>query len=80
MQLNLVWHLSGLSQIAENHVQTGVVSCKRHSSPAVVKMLPLTDLKPTDDSCVYSTLLFVSDQAKKLKMLTACITFDQPLC
>ena len=41
--------------------------------------LPLIDLKSTDETCIYSTLSFVQDQAKKLNIITPCITFDQPL-
>ena len=37
------------------------------------------DLNPTDENCIYSTLLFVIDQAKILTVQTPSITFDQPL-
>ena len=41
--------------------------------------LPIIDLKPTKEECVYSTLLFIQEQAKILDIATPCITFDQPL-
>jgi len=41
-------------------------------------MLPLIDMKPRDETCTYTTLLFVDSQAKKLHMPAACITLDQP--
>ena len=41
--------------------------------------LPIIDLDPTNTSCIYSTLLFVIEHAKKMKIPTASITFDQPL-
>ena len=41
--------------------------------------LPIIDLNPTDETCIYSTLIFVSNQAGKLNIPTPCITFDQPL-
>ena len=36
-------------------------------------------MKPTDPTCIYSTLLFVIDQATKLGIDTPSITFDQQL-
>ena len=44
-----------------------------------IQFLPIIDLNPTDESCIYSTLLFVIDQAKILNVQTPSITFDQPL-
>ena len=46
---------------------------------SIIKMLPIIDLKPTDPTCIYSTLLFVIDQAAKLGIDTPSITFDQHL-
>ena len=46
---------------------------------STIKMLPIIDLKPTDPTCIYSTLLFVIDQAAKLGIDTPSITFDQHL-
>lgn len=40
--------------------------------------LPMIDLDPSDKTCIYSTLLFVSEQAKRYHV-TLVITFDQPL-
>ena len=44
-----------------------------------VSFLSIIDLDPNDKSCIYSMLLFVSEQAKSLMVPTPCITFDQPL-
>lgn len=41
-------------------VQTG-----EHPGKASVLFLPLINLDPTDMSCVYSTLIFLTDQAEK---------------
>lgn len=43
-----------------------------------IMFLPMIDLDPSDKMCIYSTLLFVSDQAKCYH-ITPVITFDQPL-
>ena len=44
-----------------------------------IKLLPIIDLNPSDENCIFSTLLFIIDQAKKFKVETPCVTFDQPL-
>ena len=41
--------------------------------------LPIIDLKPTDENCIYSTLLFIIEQAKNVSVDVPCVTFDQPL-
>ena len=46
---------------------------------ASVKFLCIIDLNSSDETCIFSTLLFVLEQAKKLNIPTPCITFDQPL-
>ncbi len=40
--------------------------------------LPIIDMNPTDVSCIYSTLLFVSEHAHRHNV-KPIITFDQPL-
>lgn len=42
-------------------------------------LLPITDCDPSDETCVYSTLLYIQWQAERLNIQTLCITFDQPL-
>ena len=44
-----------------------------------MKFLPIIDLSSSDETCLYSTLLFIKDEAKKKKIEVPCITFDQPL-
>ena len=46
---------------------------------ASIKFLPIIDMNPSDETCIYSTLQFVMSQADKLGISTPCITFDQPL-
>ena len=41
--------------------------------------LPIIELNPTKEKGIYSTLLFIQEQAKILNIVTPCITFDQPL-
>src|SRR6266536_1347441 len=42
-------------------------------------MLSILDFNPSDDDCIYSTLVFVSSQARVHNIPTPNITFDQPL-
>ena len=46
---------------------------------ASVLLLPIIDLPPRDLTCIFSTLLFIQDQAKKMNISEPCVTFDQPL-
>lgn len=67
----------------EVHVLTGPVTCSvvgdEHSGVSSVEMLAIVDLSPSDNSCMYSTLLSVIEQARSLGQVTTCTTFDQPL-
>ena len=49
-----------------------------HPGKATVVFLPMIDLDPSSMTCIYSTLIFLSDQARK-QHVTPVITFDQPL-
>ena len=52
---------------------------KINSPKSTFTMLPLIDLNPIDESCIYSTLIHTINQAKYLNIETPCVTFDQPL-
>lgn len=45
---------------------------------SVIYFLPMIDMSPNDPNCVYSTLWFVCNQAKRYNV-TPVVTFDQPL-
>lgn len=49
-----------------------------HPGKASVIFLPMIDLSASDDTCVYSTLMFIADQAKR-HGFAPVVTFDQPL-
>ena len=55
------------------------ISKGAYPGQSVINMLPIIDLDPTNMSCIYSTLTFISTQAKKLSIITPVATFDQPL-
>ena len=50
-----------------------------HPGKSMFSFLPIINLSPSDESCIFSTLLFVQDQARQIDIPTPCITFDQPL-
>lgn len=53
--------------------------CKgNHPGQSSIMFLPMIDLDPSDLTCIYSTLVFVSEQAKRYHA-TPVITFDQSL-
>ena len=49
-----------------------------HPGKASVMFLPIIDMNPTDSTCIYSTLIFISDHARR-HGVTPILTFDQPL-
>ena len=53
-----------------------VCFCSR-SSKTQINALPLIDLNPNCTTCIYSTFLFVHNQAVKLNIVTPCVTFGQ---
>ena len=44
---------------------------------STVSLLPIIDLNPRDLSCIYSTLMFIIDQSKRINVKIPVITFDQ---
>ena len=46
---------------------------------ATLKFLPILDLNPSGETCIYSTLLFIIKEGQKIGILKPCITFDQQL-
>ena len=49
-----------------------------HPGKASIKFLPMIDMNPSDMSCVYSTMMYVCEEAKR-QGCTPILTFDQPL-
>ena len=50
----------------------------RHPGKSSVVFMPMIDMKPTDPSCILSTMKFVAKEAKDYGH-TPILTFDQPL-
>ena len=52
----------------------------QNSTPrSEILFLPIINLNRSDETCIYSTLIYAESQAAKLNVPTPCITFDQPL-
>ena len=80
--VNLLWHSSHVFRDGDQASWSGFMQTYMtgdHPGKAQVLLLPIINLKPTDETCIYSTLLFVRSLSERYEMGTACITFDQPL-
>ena len=83
---DLLWHYAWFLSSSENPRSnwSGFLQCctsavTSEKSASTITFLPIIDLSPSDETCIYSTLLFVISQARKLNVRTPSITFDQPL-
>ena len=52
---------------------------KSHLGKSQVFMAPIINLNPSDENCIYTTLLFIQRQATSMNVATPSVTFDQPL-
>ena len=52
---------------------------KDHPGKSEIFMLPIIDLSSSDENCIFSTLVFIINQAKAMGIVTPSVTFDQPL-
>ena len=82
---DILWHASWFSSSLENPRPNwnGFMQCATKDTPAeensTITFLPIIDLNSSDESCIYSTLLFIIKQAKSLNVMVPSVTFDQPL-
>ena len=83
---NLLWHSAWFLSSSEKprSNRSGFLQCSTNAiaskrSASTITFLPIIDISPSNESCLYSTLLLIISQAKKYKTLTPCVTFDQPL-
>ena len=80
--IDLLWEMSFLFTEASRPGWSGFMQVYRKGSfpgKSEITLLPIINLNPNDNSCIYSTLLFIIGQAKKTNTCSPCITFDQPL-
>ena len=79
-----LWHAAGLFSTELNprpnwNSFMQEVSDGSHPPKSKTVMLPIINLNLTNETCVYSTLLFIIEQSKRLGIVTPSITFDQQL-
>jgi len=55
-----------------------IKKCGEYPGQSSIVFIPMIDQNPSDDTCIYSTLMCVSEYAKRFNV-TPVITFDQPL-
>ena len=87
LNIDLIWHTAGIFRKAErvgekpnwNDFMKQISSGNIHPSKSNITMFPIIDLNPSDENCIYSTILHVIDQARQMNIVTPCITLDQPL-
>jgi len=82
---DLLWHSSWMFSPPETPRPnwSGFMQCTTNASKSAlssstITFLPIIDLNPSDETCIYSTLLFVIAQAKKLYNIRSA-TLDQTL-
>jgi len=81
LSMNLLWKTAWLLRPLTpswNGTMQMIHKCGSFPGQSSVTFMPMIDVNPSDESCIYSTLLFVRDQAKKYNV-TPVLTFDQPL-
>eukprot|EP00794_Sanderia_malayensis_P013320 gene13320-14692_t len=78
--LDFLWKISWLLKQDRPTYSGFMQLCQdgKHPGKSDVIFLPMIDLDPSNVSCVYSTLVFVSNHAKKYNV-TPILMFDQPL-
>ena len=82
---DILWHSGWMfSEVARprpnwSGFMQHVFSENKCSTTSDILFLPIIDLNPSDETCIYSTLVYIQSQAEQLSIPTACVTFDQPL-
>ena len=84
---DLVWHAGWFSRSLSTHRPNwnGFMQkpTNKNSNSKVnkasISFLPIIDLNPSDENCIFSTLSFIIEQAKQMNIEVPCVTFDQPL-
>jgi hypothetical protein len=83
---DILWHSASLFSPPETprpnwsgFLQCTTKAMQSNLSSSDITFLPIIDMHSSDETCIYSVLLFVLSQSKKLNVRTPCITFDQPL-
>ena len=87
MNIDLSWQAAWFFNSKDNFVrpnwsglmQISTKQMDKEYTKASIDFLPIIDLDPNIETCIYSTLQFVIKKATRLGIPTPSITFDQPL-
>ena len=85
--VDLLWHCAGFFNKDERRGPRPnwsgfmhlITSGNTHPPKSIISMLPIIDLNQSDESCIYSTLLHIKNQARQFNIQTACVTLDQEI-
>ena len=84
MNLDLLWQTSSFFKKSFSNpnwsgfLQAATKPKDERFKKESIDFLPIIDLHPNNETCIYSTLQFVIRDAVRLGIPTPCITFDQP--
>ena len=82
LKIDLMYQCTPLFVTTSGHLWSGTMSMvytgDNHRGISSFEFLPTINLRSSDMNCIYSTLLFVDNEAKKYGC-RCVITFDQPL-
>ena len=83
---DMIWHAGWLACEAEAEAPRPCwsgfmqhVYSYEDGAKSEVLFLAIVDLSPSNETCIYSTLLYIANQDVQLGIPIPCITFDQPL-
>ena len=87
LNIDILWHTAGIFRQSERQGPrpswNGYMDLASlglaHPSKSTITTLPFIDLNPSDESCILSTIMYVIELARRKKIPTPCLTFDQPL-
>ena len=82
MNVDMLWKMSVLFDSEARVGWSGIMQSVlkgHHPGKSSVVFLPMIDLNPSDNTCIYSTLKFLAKHAQRHNVSTPIVTFDQPL-
>ena len=83
MNIGLLWKMSMLFNCDQRTNWSGLmqstVTREDHPGKSSIFFLPMLDMDPTSNTCIYSTLKFMAEHAQRHSVIYPNVTFDQPL-
>ena len=79
---DMLWHVSRFNKISSSSstnwsgFMQDITKGLGFNKEAAINFLPIIDLNPDDESCIYSMLKFITEEANKFGILVPCVSFD----